>query len=174
MGKRATGTKASRSRKAKRGANGKGKGNVVLRPKMKKTVRVPINAKEYAAKEHESAKVDIAIAKLERKIAPDKNEIRKLRKTKAKLTADLEENSEDREMLVREEWHINTNEIRVLDLKGNELSRRTMTKEERKFQTDIEDETPETRDADEEPAATPMEAMEAARAEDADEAEGSA
>jgi hypothetical protein len=167
---KSAGAKRSHKKKAKAG------GNVVLGPVIKKKVRVPINAAVYSKKESELAQLEVEVRKINRKIEPDKDQIRLHRQAITELTEDIENNTEEREMSVREEYHFNTNEIRVLRVDGGAvLEKRTMTAEERKRQTDVEDVVKDRpRDAEDEPAATPSEAMAAARGEDLDGDEANA
>jgi chromosome segregation ATPase len=135
-----------RGEKAK-GKNGVGKGkrsgNVELGPIVVRKIRVPINESVYKRKESELAQLEVVIAKKKRSIMPTQNEIRGLRKQVAGLTADIENNTEERDEKVREEFHFNTNELRILRASDNKLiEKRTMTAEERKRNLDIEDVTP--------------------------------
>lgn len=117
---------------------------MVLGPIVVKKIRTPINKVVYARKESEIAQLEIETKKIERKIAPDKKAIRDNNKKIDALTKDLEENTEERETKVRERFHFNTSEVRVLDAEtGKELERRTMTAEERSRTTDVEDEVVE-------------------------------
>lgn len=130
---------------AKRGKpkkpKGRKAGDITMGPVVKRKVRVPINAAVYTRKESEIAQLGVTVRKIERKIKPDKDQIRIHKEKINELTKDIEEQTEEREMSVREEFHFSTSEVRVLDAKSKkELERRTMTKEERSRTSDIEDE----------------------------------
>jgi hypothetical protein len=134
----ATKEKAAKKSKAKAAPkDGKKKGDIRLGPRYEKEVRVPINATQYSKKESEIAQLEIAVARLQTKIRPDQIDIRKNRKSIAKLTVDLEENTEPRKMMVRNEYHDNQNMTRVLRAdNGVLLEERPMTDKER--QIDVE------------------------------------
>ncbi len=114
--------------------------NVELGPVLAIKVRVPINEKVYQKKESELAQLEVLIGKKKRAIMPTQNEIRQLRKQVAGLTVDIENNTEEREEKVRHEWHFNTNEVRIMRASDMKLlEKRTMTAEERKRNSDLED-----------------------------------
>jgi len=128
------------AKKPKARGNAKNRTDIVLGPIITKEVRVPINLKEYKAKESQVAQLDVKIRKIQKRLAPDLKDIRDARKLISKLSEDLEENTELRPMKVKLEMHFKTSEVRVLradDLK--ELERRTMTKEELTRNDDLED-----------------------------------
>lgn len=135
-------------------SDGKKKGDVRLGPRYEKEVRVPINATQYTKKESEIAQLEIVVAKTQRLIAPEQKIIRDTRKKIAKLTVDLEENTEPRKMMVRNEYHDNQNMTRVLRAdNGAVVEERPMTEKER--QIDVEDEHTTVVSSDDPPAATP-------------------
>jgi hypothetical protein len=161
-------TKKPKSPNKKAMAKGRRSGNVELGPTVVRKIRVPINEKVYAKKESELAQREVDIAKLKRSIAPVQNEIRQLRKVVAGLTVDLENNTEERDEKVKEEFHFNTNEVRVLRASDGKLvEKRTMTAADRKRQTDIEDQrpAPKAKPSNGDSGLTPGEAIAAARAE---------
>lgn len=166
----ATTKKKAAGKKSAKDKKGGKRPDIRLGPRYEKEVRVPINATQYSKKESEIAQLEIVVAKTQRLIAPDQKIIRDTRKKIAKLTLDLEENTEPRKMMVRNEYHDNQNMTRVLRAdNGAAVEERPMTDKER--QIDVEDEIGggDKRETDEEPASTPGEAMKAARDEEDEE-----
>ena len=112
----------------------KGSADIRIGEPIKKTVRVKINVIECAKKEAEVVKKEILVKKIQIKMSPLKQEITKLNKEIDKLCADVESSTEERTVLVREEFHYKTSVVRVVEDKGGELvEERTMTREERQF-----------------------------------------
>jgi hypothetical protein len=110
------------------------KGDIRIGEPIKRTVRVKINVMECAKKEAQVVKLEIAVKKIQLKMAPLKQEITKLNKEIDKLCADVDSSTEERTVLVVEEFHYKKNVVRVVEAKGGELvEERTMTKEETQF-----------------------------------------
>jgi hypothetical protein len=132
--------RAASPKKARAGSNGKNRDDIVLGPVISSKQRVPIDAKSYARKESEIAQLEVKVKKLRAKIKPDQVLIAEHRKTISELTEDIEDETEERDVKVQNEYHFKTSEVRVLragDLK--EIDRRTMTTEELKRTSDVED-----------------------------------
>lgn len=160
-----SGSKKPKKAPAKAAKGKASKGDIRLGPKYEKAVRVPINSTQYAKKESEIAQLELATARLKKKINPELLEIRKNRKMITDLTLDLEENTEERKMFVRNEYHDSRNATRILRVdNGACVEERPMTEAER--QVDLEDEHTTIVASDEKPAATPGEAAAAAREEE--------
>ena len=101
---------------------------------VKKDVRVKINVAECALKEAKVVKLEIKVKKIQLQMSPLKQEITKLNKEIDKLVADVDSSTEERTVLVREEFHYKKNLVRVVRADTNELvEERTMTKQETQF-----------------------------------------
>jgi hypothetical protein len=132
-------------------SGGRSKSDVVLGPVITKKVRVPIDEKVYKRKESEIAQLGVVVRKIERKIKPDKDQIRIHKEKINELTKDIEEQTEEKEMQVREEFDPKHNELRTLHARTKEvLEARTMTDADRQRQEDLFDEVdPEQVEPDE-------------------------
>jgi hypothetical protein len=118
----------------KRSGKNKTDGDVRIGEPIKREVRVKINVMECAVKEAKVVKLEIAVKKIQLKMAPLKQEITKLNKEIDKLCADVDSSTEERTVLVREEFHYRKNLVRVVEAKGGALvEERTMTKAETQF-----------------------------------------
>lgn len=167
--------KGNGKKTAKGAGRKKGSGNVVRGPALREKIRVPVNKAAYEEKESELAQLEVQVRRIERKIKPDKDQIRIHKGKISELTNDLSDSTEEAEVLIEREYHYDTNELRFFDAQtGKEVGeRRTMTAEERKRQLDVEDKKggvtggkagKALRLAN--PVLTPGEAAAAARAED--------
>lgn len=133
--------KTAKPAKAGKKKNGRPAGNVVRGPALREKVRVPIDPVAKQKKETEHARLAIQVRQIERKIKPDKIKIAELKDQMKDLETDIEDEMEEREMLVEREYDYATKEVRFFDAAtGDEVGEpRTMTPEEVKRTGDIED-----------------------------------
>lgn len=96
---------------------------------VKREVRVKINVAECAEKESRVVKLENAVKKIQLTMAPQKKEITKLNKEIDKLCADVADSTEERTILVRDEFHYSTNVVRTVRADDGEQvgEDRTMT-----------------------------------------------
>jgi hypothetical protein len=110
------------------------RGDVRIGEPIKREVRVKINVAECAVKEAKVVKLENKVRKIQIEMAPMKQEITKLNKEIDKLCADVDSSTEERTILIREEFHYKKAVVRVVRADNGELlDERTMDKTETQF-----------------------------------------
>jgi dGTP triphosphohydrolase len=102
-------------------------GDVRVGEPVKRAVKVKINVIECAEKEAEVVKLEIRVKRIQLKMSPLKKEITQLNKKIDQLCADVDDSSEERTILVRDEFHYNQNMVRTIRADdGTVIDERTM------------------------------------------------
>ena len=110
------------------------RGDVRIGEPIKRDVRVKINVAECAKKADKVVQLENKVRKIQLAMAPQKQEITKLNKEIDKLCADVDSSTEERTVLVREEFHYKKSLVRVVRADNGELiDERTMSKEDAQF-----------------------------------------
>lgn len=110
------------------------RGDVRIGEPIKREVRVKINVAECAKKADKVVQLENKVRKIQLAMAPQKQEITKLNKEIDKLCADVGSSTEERTVLVREEFHYKKAVVRVVRADNGELiDERTMSKEDTQF-----------------------------------------